>query len=92
MPSVKALMCVPLVMRSAAQPDIVDPRAAQLCPRLNVVELEKRASTTASPVLCYECASRIIAQIHGVPYRRGNTAAALTPRAPLRKARGDPRN
>jgi hypothetical protein len=53
-PSAKALPRMQLVMRPTAQPDIVDPRIAQRCPRLNVVELEQRAGVTSSPIWRYE--------------------------------------
>ncbi len=49
MPRSKALPRVQLIVRATAQADVVDPRLAELRPRLNVVEFEPRASLTSSP-------------------------------------------
>jgi hypothetical protein len=88
-PSAKALPRIQLVVRSTAQPDVINPRVAQLCPRLNVVELEQCARLTSSPGLRHERASRVIPRIHRAPHRRRDMA---TPLAPLREAHSDPRD
>jgi hypothetical protein len=88
-PSAKALPRVHLIMRPTAQPDVVDRRLAQLCPWLNVVELEERASLTSSPVFRHERALSAVPQIHSTPHHCGNRPTAL---APFREAPSDPRD
>jgi hypothetical protein len=75
--AVRQIPSVQLVVRSTAQPDVVDYRVAKRGPGLNVVELEERGSRASSSVFRHERASSLIPKVHRASHRGGNVATAL---------------